>query len=348
MKILVYGAGAVGGYLGARLAHSGNDVTLIARPVVADVVNVDGLAVTEDGRTLKTRPKVMTSVAQAFAEAGVGYDAILLTMKSYDLLSALDPLVAFCPQPKLVFSVQNGIEVERPLIEQFGAERVIAASLTTPVSKESTNSLLVEKQGRGLGLAPTQAKQDIRPWVKLFQTAGITTEGVADYQAMRWSKALLNIIGNASSAILNRTPGVLYKNDTIFDLEIRMLRETLAVMKKLRLDTVDLPGSPTGRLVTGLRYMPHFLLQSVLAGIVAEGRGSKMPSFHIDLTADKGKTEVSFHNGAIARIGQERGVATPVNAALSDVLEKLTRRELNWREFDGRPARLVAEVKKYE
>lgn len=347
MKILVYGAGAVGGYLGARLAHSGNDVTLIARQVVADVVNADGLAVTEGGRTLKTRPKVITSVAQAFAEAEE-YDAILLTMKSYDLLSALDPLVAFCPQPKLVFSVQNGIEVERPLIEQFGAEQVIAASLTTPVSKETTNSLLVEKEGRGLGLAPTQAKQDIRPWIKLFQTAGITTEGVTNYQEMRWSKALLNIIGNASSAILNRTPGVLYKNDTIFDLEIRMLRETVAVMKNLRLNTVDLPGSPTGRLVTGLRYMPRFLLQSVLAGIVAEGRGGKMPSFHIDLTADKGKTEVSFHNGAIARIGQEQGVATPVNAALNDVLEKLTRRELNWREFDGRPARLVAEVKKYE
>lgn len=347
MKILVYGAGAVGGYLGARLAHNQHEVTLITRPTMVEVLTADGLAITEKGQTIRTRPQVMDSVHQAFEKIETPYDLIIMAMKSYDLRSAMDPLVAFCPQPKVIIAVQNGIGVEQPLIKQFGAEHVIAGSLTTPISKETTNSLVVEKEGRGLGLSPTKTGQDIRQWVALFQKAGIETIGLPDYQAMRWSKAFLNIVGNATSAILNRSPGVLYKNDKIFDLEVRMLRETLAVMKKLGLKTVDLPGSPAGRLAFGLS-MPKLILQPILSGIVASGRGGKMPSFHIDLTADKGKTEVGFHNGAIARAGEANGVPTPVNAVLNDVLEQLTTRQLNWRDFDGRPGKLLAAVKAYE
>ena len=73
-----------------------------------------------------------------------------------------------------------------------------------------------------------------------------------------------------------------------------------------------------------------------------------MPSFHIDLTIGKGKSEVVYHNGAIAKVGKELGVPTPVNAALTDILWKLTLEKLDWREFNGKPSRLVQEVKRYE
>lgn len=348
MKILIYGAGAVGGYLGAHLAQGDHELTLVTRDVTAEAINSNGLILTDGTETIRTQPKAMTSLAQAFALVNgsrASYDLIIMTMKSYDLRTALDHLVAFCPEPPPIITVQNGINVEQPLVKQFGPERVIAASLTTPISKESTNRLLVERDDRGLSMAPMKPGQNIQRWVHLLQKAGVPAEGVADYQAMKWSKALLNIVGNASSAILNRSPGAIYKIDALFNLEIQMLRETVAVMDKMKIKVMDLPGSPATRLALAVNRAPKLLLKPILTQLVARGRGDKMPSFHIDLMAGKGQTEVIYHNGAIAKAGERVGVPTPVNMTLTTVLVRLTQGEIDWRDYDGNAKQLLQDVR---
>ncbi|MCB8977515.1 MAG: ketopantoate reductase family protein [Ardenticatenaceae bacterium] len=347
MDILIYGAGAVGGYLGARLAQHKHNVTLITRQVMADLIGETGLELTEGNKRIVTRPTAVTSAAQAFKD-GQNYDLIILTMKAYDLASAIDPLIAFCPQPNMIITTQNGIGVEKGLIKQFGAERVISGSFTLPIRKETTTQLVAERTDGGFCLAPTHPKQDIRQWLKLFADAGMETQGHKDYESMKWSKAFLNIIANATSAILNRRPGLVYSSDAIFDLEIRMLKETLAVMKAAGHKVVDLPAVSATKLAFSVQRLPRALLKPGLTKLVADGRGDKMPSFHIDLTTGKGKSEVVYHNGAIAKVGKEHGIPTPVNAALTDILWKLTLEKLDWREFNGRPQRLVQEVKRYE
>ncbi len=348
MRILVYGAGAVGGYVGARLAQSGHDVTMIVRDVTAASIAEKGLTVKEAGASFTVQPTATTSVAQTFMSPDVQFDLIIMGMKAYDLKTSIDHLVAFCPDPPPILTLQNGIGVERPLIEQFGPERLIIGALTTPVSKPMSHQIIVERSDRGLGLAPAQRGQAIQPWVKLLNQAGITTEAFKDYQAMKWSKAFLNIVANATSAILNRPPGTIYKSEAMFDLEVRMLRETLAVMDALKLQVVDLPGSSAKRLAFGVQKAPKLMLKPILTGIVAKGRGDKMPSFQIDLMADKGQSEVIFHNGAIAKAGLAHHIPTPVNTTLTDVLVRLSRHDLDWRDFDGKPARLLTELERFE
>lgn len=338
----------MGGYLGARLSQHEHDVTLITRAATANAIQSQGLAVTEGGQTVRTHPRLVTSVAQAFMHEAAAYDLIILGMKSYDLAAALDPLVAFCPQPAMLVTTQNGIGVERPLIEQFGADHVLAGSFTIPVRKETTHSLVAERTDGGFALSPTQPGQAIGQWQQLFIKAGVNAVVIKDYQAMKWSKALLNIVANASCAILNRSPEAIYKSDIIYDLEIRMIKEALAVMKALRLKVIDLPGPSIPGFVTGVKRLPKLLFRPILTNKVISGRGEKMPSFYMDLAAGKGKSEVAFHNGAIAEAGAAAGVATPVNRALADILLKLTRDEIDWREFDGKPKRLLAEVRQYE
>lgn len=347
MDILIYGAGAVGGYLGARLAQQQHNVTLITREVMAKLIGETGLEVTEEGERVVTRPTAVTSVAQAFKE-GQQYDLIILAMKAYDIAQAINPLIAFCPEPNMILTTQNGIGVEKGLIKQFGAEHVLAGSFTLPIRKETTTQLVAERSDGGICLAPTQPKQEIKQWLKLFGAAGLTTQGYKEYESMKWSKALLNIIANATSAILNRRPGLIYRSDPIFDLEIKMLNEALAVMKAAGHKVVDLPAVPATKLAFSVKRLPRALLKPGLSKLVADGRGDKMPSFHIDLTIGKGKSEVVYHNGAIAKVGKELGVPAPVNAALTDILWKLTLEKLDWREFNGRPTRLIQEVKRYE
>ena len=163
----------------------------------------------------------------------------------------------------------------------------------------------------------------------------------------KWSKAFLNIMGNATSAILNRPPAAVYRDSALFDLEMRMLREMRAVMKRLGIAVVNLPGASARPLARSLAYAPRFLLRLVFTQVIVHGRGDKMPSFHIDLAAGKGRSEVAFHNGAIAAAGRAVGVPTPVNAALNETLLRLTNGTVERDFFDGRPDRLLAVVDQY-
>lgn len=346
MDILVFGAGAVGGYLGGRLALAGHNVTLIVRSPAAEAIQSNGLTISEGNSPSLSRPAAVPSLRQAMLEKP-HHDMVLLCVKAYDAPAALDEMVAFGLSPSLLITLQNGIGVEEPFIEEFGEERVIAGSLTTPLVRESNRSVSVERADRGLALAPTKPREKIDDLVELFNEAGITTVGMKNYQAMKWSKAMLNMIGNATSAILNRHPRIIYDYEPTFRLEMRMLREMLAVMRKLKLKPVDLPGTATGQLVFAVKRLPEGLVRPILSRIVGSGRGDKLPSFHLDLAAGKSENEVVFHNGAVAEVGQEIGVATHTNAALNDILLKLVRKEVDYEIFNGKPRRLVAEVQRY-
>lgn len=349
MRILVYGAGAVGGYLGAALARAEHEVTLVTRQSMAKFIQQRGLLLSSpESADSRVHPEVVTSVRQAFLD-DQQYDLILLTMKSYDLEEALNSLVAFAPEPMPpVMTLQNGIGLEEQVKQALGSTEVIAGSLTTPLSRLSPEHVQIERGDRGLGVAATAKGQDIKPWAQLFAAAGIDTVTRSDYHAMKWSKALLNMMGNATSAIINRHPRVIYEAGPTFELEMEMLKETVAVMRGMKIKVVDLPGAPATRLARGVRRLPAFLLKPVLVRLIDSGRGDKMPSFHIDLTAGKKKNEVLYHNGAVAAAGNELGIPTPVNAALTDILLKMAEGEIEWTVYDGNPKQLVADVERYK
>ncbi len=348
MKILVVGAGAVGSYLGACLAHQGHELTLVARIIGAEAIAKSGLRLSRPAAPdLLVRPHIVTALRQAFLDDRQ-YNLLLLAVKSYDVEEALNELIAFAPRPfPPIITLQNGIGVEELIIELLESDEVIAGSLTTPVNRLRPDHVRVEHDARGLALAPTRKKQNIAPWLALFDETGIASQRVANHRSMKWSKALLNMMGNATSAILNRHPGAIYKYGPTYDLEIEMLQEALALMKRLKIKVVDLPGAPTTRLALAVRRLPDFMVRPILTKTVAEGRGKKMPSFHVDLSNGHAKSEVLFHNGAVAQGAEQVGLAAPVNRALSDILLKLARREVDWQVYDGNPARLLAEVDKY-
>jgi 2-dehydropantoate 2-reductase len=78
---------------------------------------------------------------------------------------------------------------------------------------------------------------------------------------------------------------------------------------------------------------------------VGEGRGGKMPSFHIDLTNRTGKTEVGYLNGAVAKLGEELGIPVPVNRLLNDTLQAMTDGDIPIDQFEHDPQKLMALLK---
>jgi 2-dehydropantoate 2-reductase len=346
MDILVYGAGAVGGYLGGKLALAGHQVTLVTRPAPALSIQRSGLLVTQAGITSQAPVRAVGDLTEAFLERN--FELVILGMKSYDLESALSSLRQLSPRTSQIMSLQNGIGIEEMINRYFAAETILAGAITIPISRRGKNHLEVEREGRGLGLAPVDSGRDIGEWRDLFEAAGINTGIRPDFRAMKWSKVFLNIMGNATSAILNRSPVEVYRHAGMFDLEMRMLREMLAVMRRSGIDIINLPGASARPLAHLVLYAPKPLLRLVFTQVIIHGRGDKMPSFQIDLAAGKECSEVVYHNGAIATTGSQVGVATPVNLLLNDVLTGIMTGQIEPAEYVGRPERLLSDLAKYE
>lgn len=344
MNILIFGAGAVGSYLGGHLSQAGHNVTLVMRPDSAEMIAKRGLTIVEaKGKAFTVKPYTAPSLRAAVA-TGTRFDLIVLGMKSYDLKAALVEMQTVGVITPPLLTLQNGIGIEKRVLDNLMPSELIAGSLTTPVRRNDDGVIVVEKSGRGLGLAPTQSGQSIQSWFDLLRETQLKTIQCADHRSMKWSKALLNIIGNASAAILDWHPGRIYDHDGLFDMETAMLRETLAVMKRLNIKVTDLPGSPARQLAAGVRYAPRSLLKPVLVKMVGSGRGDKMPSFYVDLSAGKQHSEVLYHNGAIAKAGWKHGVPVPVNTTLTEILLQLVKNPALRATYRDQPEQLLARV----
>ena len=321
----------------------GHDVVVVARPKQAEAIRLSGFRLQDSKGFQTARPTaVVSSLPEAFP-AGAEYELIVLATKAYDAPGIIDQLNSLpITQSVKLMTVQNGVGIEEVAAKALGAGRVLAAVLTFPLSVTVPGHVVVEHKRRGLGLAPVERGEGINDWVALFREAGIDTRGYKDYRAIKWSKLLLNLPANASCAILNRAPRVVYAHKPTFQLERAMLLETLRVMSKLKIRVVNLPGSPGRTLARALKMLPASAVQEILKPMVTQGRGKKLPSLFQDATSGRKQSEVLYLNGAVVQQGREVGVPTPVNFALADTLYRLLQGQLDWEDFRGKPAALLA------
>lgn len=339
MKFLFLGAGAIGTYVGGSLAAAGEDVTFIERPETAEAIAAHGLRVRTRTTTRVVRDVTVHGTAVEALAAGP-YDIGVFALKSFDTQTALDELVATGHEVPTILSLQNGVDNEPTIAATLGAGKVIAGTVATAVSKPGIGEVVEEKH-RGIGVALGHPLSE--PLVAALDRAELSGRAFRDAHAMKWSKLLTNLTGNATSAILDETVAQLFADRHTYDIELAVLRECLAVMKAKGYRVVDLPGTPVRALALATR-LPRFVAQPALTRALGAGRGDKMPSFHIDLHGGRGRTEVGFLNGAVARAGAGAGVPTPVNALLTDTLEALSAGDLPLNTYRHDPDALLARL----
>jgi 2-dehydropantoate 2-reductase len=311
MRVYVVGAGAVGRYLGEALRAAGADVVYAPRRA-ADV-----------GR--------------------VSADLAIVAVKSYDTRDAIETLRrALEPgADATILTPQNGVGNEERLAAAFGADRIVSCALTVPVEIGADGTVIAANRG-GATLAPVGSVS--QNWlVAAFERTSIPVRVTDDYRSLKWSKLALNIIANASCAILDVLPEKLVGMDDVFAMEIRAIRECRSVMAKLGLVTVDLPRYPV-RALYAVASLPTPLARLALARRIAGARGRKAPSLLQDLRAGKGRSEVEVLSGAIAAAGRAAGIPTPVNAVFTRIVGDIAHMPQLWPKYRERPAALLAEI----
>lgn len=303
MRFVIYGAGAVGGTIGARLHIAGHSVVLIARGENLQALRSRGLTL----QTPDAQERLEIATVATPAQAGIGEDdVVFLTMKTQDTQAALRELSAVAETATPIVTAQNGVENERLALRQFSdvygmcvwipAEHLEPGVMRT-FAAPSFGVL-------DIGRFPRGADELAERIAAALRQAGFAS--TADPDIMRWKHAkLLNNLGNATQ--------VLFGGEWVgSDVQLRARAEAVACYAAAGIDFA-------GEGEVKRRHGEMSRLRRIDGA--AYGGGSSWQS----LARRTGTIETDYLNGEVVRLGRTHGIPTPVNEALQLTAAKMTR-----------------------
>jgi 2-dehydropantoate 2-reductase len=297
VRLVIYGAGAIGGVLGARLVQSGSDVTFVARGENYDVLSTRGLRfqVGDEETTL-----AVSVVRDASALDLDPEDIVILTVKSNDTRGVIEDLERLAPQQIAIVCAQNGVENERVALRKFpnvyGLCVMCPASHLEPGVVRAGSSPVTGLMD--LGRWPQGVDQRAQDLARILTASTFDSVARDDIARWKWSKLLMNL-GNAVQAVC----GI---DRSAKELTRRVREEGIAVLEAARVDYVD-HEEDAARRGTLLTIDP------------SRGGGSSWQS----LVRSTGNIETDYLTGEIVLRGRLHGVATPANALVQRLANQL-------------------------
>lgn len=300
MKIAIIGAGALGGYYGAKLARAGETVHFIARGAMLDALRSRGLTVVRDEETFAVSQVRATADAK---EVGL-VDLALVTTKSYDLEGAAQALRALKGPDTIVIPLQNGVDIAERLAMSTGPGGHVLGGLTyLPAAVPEPG---VVRQGgveKPLLLGPLRdadgAAADVA--LSVLRHADIAAQRPADIRVEIWTKYTAAIATTGVQSATGRGFGPTLADPDTRGMYLAVMEEVAALARK---SGVALPDDIVA------------LLMAAIDGYPPEAKASMLQ----DLERGK-RLELEAMHGTAVRLGERLGVPTPVNCFIYAALK---------------------------
>ena len=336
-RIVIVGAGAVGGYFGAHLALAGEDVTLVDPwPDHVDTIRRQGLSVTgmTDEETICAKPRTLhlTEVQGLSKEKPV--DIAIIATKSYDTSWATMMIAPYLASEGYVVSAQNSINEER-IAGIVGWGRVLGCMVgnnfavdlheaghirrTMPRSKDVYSLQVGEVHGR-----LTPRLQELAKILAAVDSISVTS----NLWGVRWSKLCINGMRNGVSAATGLGGNARDAHDQIRKVVIRLAGEAVQVGEALGYELETILRLEPKQFVRAMEGDTKTLAEveaSLLAGTKGSARSNlQRPSMAQDMEKGR-KTEIDEINGFIAAKGAEVGVKASTHEALTQIVKDVER-----------------------
>ncbi|MCG8545135.1 MAG: 2-dehydropantoate 2-reductase [Alphaproteobacteria bacterium] len=338
-RIAIIGTGAVGGYAGAYMAQAGEDVTFVDPwPEHVEKMRSDGLKISHirdvPEFTQPVRALHITELQSLSKEAPI--DIAFVSMKSYDTAWATAMAMQYLAPNGFIVSLQNCIN-EETIANIAGWGRVlgtIASSITVDLCEpghvrraagKSPEHHTVFRVGEVHGRITDRAKE-VHRLVALADSAKVTE----NLWGERWSKLVTNAMANGMSACTGLISKEILMDDGLRRFGARLGSEAIRVGQALgyqleeihHIDPEVIARAGEGDADAVAQYDEHRLAEAK-----KPGGGAHRPSMGQDMVKGR-RTEIEFLNGFIANKAKEIGIPTPANEALTDIVKRVEKGEL--------------------
>ena len=299
MKIAMMGSGGVGGFVGGRLAKAGYDVSFIAR-------GKHLAAMREHGLTIENEPQGDIHVAKVHATedpATIGpVDLVILSVKLWDTEAAAQQIRPLVGPHTAVLSLQNGVIKDNILRREFGEQAVLGGVcyVATNISKPGTIHQTGTMQRIVIGEYAGGSSERTKVLLAALIASGVTAELSDDVRRSIWEKFVFLVALSATTTSMRSTLGPIRTNPQTRAFFLDLLRENVAVG---RAHGVALPADYAESRIPFLDGLPATMTSSM----------------HHDLERGN-RLEVEWLSGGVVKLGKEKGVPTPCNRAVCDVL----------------------------
>ncbi len=314
-RIAVYGAGAMGTVLGALLAKTGADVTLITR----NQAHVDGLNKNGAKILCKAVGKEMTIPVYAITPSQITgkYDLIFLMTKQRENEKTANFLLDYLEDDGVLCTTQNGLP-ERLLSEIIGAEKIYGAVMSWGATfvgdgaVELTSvpaSMTVEVGGYENDNSKTQWISEIlKPIGELIQNPNFvkTTDNLA---GVRWSKLALNATFSGLSCVTGLKFGEIARRFKSRKVALKILQETFMVANALGVKLAPMQGHDMQKLLGGKGFFNQ-IKGLILLPIAMKNHQELVSGMLKDIEKGR-KCEIDFIDGIVADLAKQVGVQTP-------------------------------------
>src|ERR1700723_3326476 len=226
MRILIVGAGAIGGYFGARLMAAARDVTFLVRPGRAEHLRRHGLAVTSPlgDLNLPTPPLVSAQSLRDF------YDLVILSSKSYDLEASINDFAAAVGPNSAVLPLLNGLRHLDVLDARFGAQRVLGglARISSTLDADGRIHQLGTFNALAFGPRGGGPKGNIDAVADTLRVSGFDAHLSADILHEMWEKWVFIAAAAATTTLMRAAVGDIVAADAQ-QIPLGLLQECSAI-----------------------------------------------------------------------------------------------------------------------
>lgn len=298
MRIVIMGAGALGGYFGARLAASGNDVAFVARGAHLAAMQQHGLRVASALGDLHLRDVAATDDPRTLGPA----DLVLIGVKLWDMEAAAQAVKPLVRPGTAVVAFQNGVSKDDTLIQALGRDAVIGgmAQIGVVIAEPGVIAHTGTMAKLTFGELDNARSARVQAFQAACAAAGIDAEIAPDIRLATWEKFVFLVGMSAVTASMRSRIGPIRANPEACAFLADLMREAVAVGQAQH---VPLADDYVERRMAFIDRLPAEMTAS-MQGDLARGNRLELP----------------WLSGAVVAMGRTLGIPTPLNRAVCAVL----------------------------
>ena len=316
-RIVVVGAGAIGGITAALLKKNGYDVTLVCKHQdIATLANGRGLRITG----VKGDMTVAVHAFAAIEELTGQFDVALIATKAYDMPTSARLLLPHLKDDAFVLSLQNGICTDA-LAAVVGEQRTVGCVIGWGATMHAPGELEMTSTGEFI-IGRIHGDPEALAFVQTALNSVVPTIVSADIFAELYSKLIVNSCITSLGAICGLRLGEMLKHRQARAIFLTIIREAMAVAHAMNLRVPPFGGKlDYDKLLRGNTALDNLRRHATIYIVGVKYKNLKSSSLQ---SLERGRpTEIDYFNGYIAHKGETLGVACPVNHRLTVMIKEI-------------------------